>query len=246
MSTDAIAALPPTAIALLRRHNLLAPLARAEVVADAVQAVELDPALREGLLKAYCEARQLSSEEQLEAHLQEIGFSRGDLQWQLELPHRIQAYSDAQFGHKAEARFLARKEQLDRVVYSLLRVSDPFLAQELYLRIAGGEANFGDLAAEHAEGPEQGTKGIVGPVPLTQAHPALAERLRTSRPGQLMEPFQIAEWWLVARLERYEPARFDDNQAKQMSQELFQEWVQGVTASKLSAIPRNQGGTAQA
>ena len=81
----------------------------------------------------------------------------------------------------------------------------------------------------------------MGPVPLTQAHPALAERLRTTKPGQLMEPFQIADWWLVARLERYEPARFDDAIAQQMTQELFQEWVQEETAGKITQMPHSLG-----
>ena len=88
-----------------------------------------------------------------------------------------------------------------------MRTRDGFLARELYLRIANGEANFADLAAQHSQGNESKTNGIIGPVPLNQAHPILAERLRTSQPGQLQEPFSIDEWWLVLRLERYEPAR---------------------------------------
>ena len=112
---------------------------------------------------------------------------------------------------------------------------DGFLARELYLRIAGLEANFADLAAEHSQGPEAKTKGIVGPVPLNQAHPVLSERLRTSQPGQLLEPFRIDDWWLVARLERYEAARFDASTAQAMAQELFQEWIQEKIICK---IPR--------
>ena len=44
---------------------------------------------------------------------------------------------------------------------------------------------------------------------MTQANPALSERLRTSQPGQLLQPFQIDQWWVVVRLERYEAAQFD-------------------------------------
>ena len=46
-------------------------------------------------------------------------------------------------------------------------------------------------STEFGQGPEAKTKGVVGPVPLNQAHPALSERLRTSQPGQLLEPFRI-------------------------------------------------------
>ena len=75
------------------------------------------------------------------------------------------------------------------------------LARELYLRIEGNEANFGDLAETCSEGPERKSKGIIGPVSLTQAHPILAEVLRTTKPGELKHPFQLGEWWLVLRLE---------------------------------------------
>jgi len=241
MNSTPVAELPAETLALLRRHNLLVPLLRAELIAEAVGSIPMEPEQSAQLLQNYCAGQQLESAEELNAHLQQLSLSQADLQWQLELPLRTQAYGEQHFRHKAEARFLARKEQLDRVVYSLLRVKDPFLARELYLQISGGEAHFADLAAQWAEGPERGTKGIVGPVPLTQAHPALAERLRTTKPGQLMEPFQIADWWLVARLERYEPARFDDAIAQQMTQELFQEWVQEETAGKITQLPHPLG-----
>ena len=244
MNSTPVAELPAETLALLRRHNLLVSLLRAELIAEAVGSIPMEPEQSAQLLQNYCAGQQLESAEELNAHLQQLSLSRADLQWQLELPLRTQAYGEQHFRHKAEARFLARKEQLDRVVYSLLRVKDGGLARELYLRISGGEANFADLAHSYAEGPERNTKGIVGPVPLNQAHPALAERLRTSSPGELLAPFQIQEWWLVARLESYTPARFDEAIAEQMAAELFEEWVQQETAgilNRLNQVPEHSG-----
>ena len=235
MTELSVKSLAPEALALLRRHNMLSALVRAEVVAEAVGAVVLSEEECEQLWSGYLSKHSIENDEQLATHLSARGLDADALHWQLELPARIKHHSREQFQHKAEARFLAKKEQLDRVVYSLLRVRDGFLARELYLRIAGREANFADLAAEHSQGPESKTKGIVGPVPLNQAHPALSERLRTSQPGQLLEPFRIEDWWLVARLERYEAARFDEGTAQAMAQELFQEWIQEEVLCK---IPR--------
>jgi parvulin-like peptidyl-prolyl isomerase len=121
-----------------------------------------------------------------------------------------------------------------------VRVQDGLLARELYFRISAGEASFADLAARFSEGPEKATNGIVGPVPLTQAHPVLAEKLRIASPGVLMEPFSLAEWWLVVRLERYTPAIFDDAMAERMASELFDEWVQQEAARRLLAIVGSQ------
>jgi parvulin-like peptidyl-prolyl isomerase len=229
--------LEPMSVQLLRRHGLLEPLAQKLVVAEAVAGTSVSDEERNQALEHFREQRGLGDDSDLAHFLSEAGISAEDLEWQLLLPLRIERHCQEHFRHKAEARFLERKNQLDQVVYSLLRVKDRFLARELYLRIAGGEANFADLAAEFAEGPERATKGIVGPVPLTQAHPALAEKLRTSSPGQLQEPMGIAEWWLVVRLERYTPASFDEATAQQMTNELFQEWARDEARLKLRQLP---------
>jgi parvulin-like peptidyl-prolyl isomerase len=83
---------------------------------------------------------------------------------------------------------------------------------------------------------------VVGPVPLLQAHPSLAEVLRTSRPGQLRVPLRIEQWWLVVRLESLRSASFTDEMRDRMARELFDEWVeeevQGlVAAQSRSAVP---------
>ncbi len=136
---------------------------------------------------------------------------------------------------KAEARFLERKNELDQV-YSLLRLENSFLARELYLQIESGESNFADLAKRYAEGPERNTNGIVGPVSLTQAHPSLVEKLHVAQPGVLLEPFRIADWWLVVRLERYSPATFSDEISDRMCQEMFDAWIAEQAATTLSRL----------
>ena len=217
--------LSPETLALLRRHNLLKPLLKAEILSKTVETIDLSTEQRDQIWNNFKSTNQLENTESLETYLKNNGLKENDLHWQLELPTRVNLYSQEHFQHKAEARFLARKEQLDQVVYSLLRIQDGYLARELYLRISGGEANFADLAADYSQGPEAKTKGIVGPVPMTQAHPAVSERLRTSQPGQLFQPFRVNQWWLVVRLERYEAAQFDDHTRQRMAQELFQEWL---------------------
>ena len=225
--------LSPETLALLQRHNLLQTLVRAEILRKTIEPIELSTEQRDRVWNNFKEQNKLENIESLKTYLKNNGLREIDLRWQLELPTRVQIYSQEHFQHKAEARFLARKEQLDSVVYSLLRLQDGYLARELYLRISGGEANFADLAASYSQGPEAKTKGIVGPVPMTQAHPALSERLRTSQPGQLLQPFRVDQWWLVVRLERYEAAQFDDKTRQRMAEELFQEWLNPKLLGKI-------------
>ncbi|MEB3325197.1 MAG: peptidylprolyl isomerase, partial [Cyanobacteriota bacterium] len=168
------------------------------------------------------------------SHLARFGMTEADALWQVELPLRIRHHSHTHFLHRAEQRFLSRKQQLDSVIYSLLRVSSEALAHELYLRIAEGESDFAELAASYAEGPEQATRGVVGPVPLLQAHPILANVLRTCQPGELRPPLAIDRWWLVVRLESLQPATFDDAMQTRMTHELFEEWVEAEVTQLIS------------
>ncbi|MCT0224984.1 peptidylprolyl isomerase [Synechococcus sp. CS-1328] len=233
---DAPLPIDPAALQLLQRNNLLRSLVQRLVVEEAVGNEPLSLEEQQQALQAFHQQAGLQNEAARDEYLKVQGLRPEDLVHQAELPLRMRRYCQEHYGPKAEAHFLTRKNQLDRVVYSLLRVRDGFLARELYLRIAAREANFADLAGQYSEGPEKATKGVVGPVPLTQAHPQLAERLRTSPPGLLLEPFAIAEWWLVVRLESYTPASFDAAIAQQMAAELMDQWVQQETTRKIGAL----------
>ncbi len=182
------------------------------------------------------EQRGFETLEQWQEMLADLGRSEEEVLERLQRVIRRREYTRERFTPKAEARFLERKNELDQVVYSLLRLADRFLARELYLQIDSGESNFADLAKRYAEGPERNTNGIVGPVSLTQAHPLLVEKLRVAQPGVLLEPFRIADWWLVVRLERYSPATFTPEVSDQMCREMFDAWIEEETANTLSRL----------
>ena len=230
-------AIPPDFWRALARHGLLVPLLRQSVIADAVADVSISEQESRECSQAWGSANRLGSTEAVIQHLKSQGLREADALWQAELPRRITRHCEEHFSFRAEQRFLARKNQLDQVIYSLLRVDDAALATELYLRIAEGEADFAELAARYAQGPERSTRGVVGPVPLVQAHPALAEQLRTIRPGQVQAPLRIEQWWLVVRLESLRSASFDTEMRDRMARELFDEWVDEEVALLLAAHP---------
>ncbi len=182
------------------------------------------------------EQRGFETMDQWPEMLAALGRSNDEVMDRLERVIRRQEYIREQFAPKAEARFLDRKNELDQVVYSLLRLANNFLARELYLQIESGESNFADLAKRYDEGPERNTNGIVGPVSLTQAHPLLVEKLRVAQPGVLLEPFRVADWWLVVRLERYSPATFTPEVSDRMCREMFDAWIEEETATTLSRL----------
>ena len=219
--------------ALLARFNLLKPLVEKMIIRDVASHINVaEDQLQEARL-GLLQQRGYDAMEQWAELLEELGSSEDDVLERLRDAVRRSVLMRERFAPKAEARFLERKNELDQVVYSLLRLADNFLARELYLQIESGESNFADLAKRYAEGPERNTNGIVGPVSLTQAHPVLVEKLRVAQPGVLLEPFRISDWWLVVRLERYSPATFTPEVSDRMCGELFDAWVGEQTATTL-------------
>ena len=222
--------------ALLARFNLLKPLVEKMIIRDVASHINVaDDQLQEARL-GLLQQRGYDAIEQWAELLEELGSSEDDVLERLRDAVRRRVLMRERFAPKAEARFLERKNELDQVVYSLLRLADNFLARELYLQIESGESNFADLAKRYAEGPERNTNGIVGPVSLTQAHPVLVEKLRVAQPGVLLEPFRISDWWLVVRLERYSPATFTPEVSDRMCREMFDAWIGEETATTLSRL----------
>ena len=223
-------------IAKLSRANVLRQFIYHEVLAEALGTSPIDDVTFGKLLTNYRKTNGLADDEAELNLMRRLGLSPADLRWQIELPFRVNSYCNDHFLIKAEARFLDRKNSLDQVTYSLLRVRDGALAKELYCRILEEEATFADLAKEFSEGNERNSNGIVGPTPLAQGHPLLVQRLRSSKPGTLIAPFQVEQWWLVVRLESFLPASLNDAARQRMAQELFDEWIQAETTSRITSL----------
>ena len=102
------------------------------------------------------------------------------------------------------------QRQVDRVLYSLIRVESSEQAHHLFYSIEANEIEFGDAAAQFSIGPESKTQGIVGPVDLTTPHPEIAARLRTAKPRQLFPPFKADQWHVLIRLEYRFDSEYDE------------------------------------
>ena len=130
------------------------------------------------------------------------------------------------FDANLSSYYLKRKEVLDQVTYSLLRVKQKHLANELYLRIKEKESTFKEIASVYSEGPEKESGGFLGPMSLSQPHPLLARFLKISSPGQLWPPKQFESWWIVVRLENLQIAELNEPLAMRLALELGEKYLQ--------------------
>lgn len=77
---------------------------------------------------------------------------------------RIEKFKQATWGSKLESYFYERKQQLDQVVYSLIRTHDAAAAQELYFRLLENEQPFAEIAVLYSQGSEARTGGLIDPL----------------------------------------------------------------------------------
>ena len=157
------------------------------------------------------ERQRFIGDSSIEDHLQKHNWSIQDLDIHLALPEALRLFAEYRFSPGLEERFLSANGGHDQVIYSLLRVRDPGLAQELWIRYEEGEKVFSELAAEFGEGPEASTNGLFGPVPLGSIQPPqLQSILRSLKVSKVTPPTQLGEWTILVRLEQITQAKFDE------------------------------------
>ncbi len=223
---------------LMRRHGLDLAIAQALVLDEILEAVPLPADQERQVLADYLAAQGLTGDPgATEAWLAANRLDLADVRAIATHSSRLDRFKEQCFGDEVEIRFLERKGDLDQVVYSLIRVREEELAEELYQRIREGEADFADLAPRFSLGSERDTNGVVGPMSLSIGHPELESRLRVSRPGELLPPFFVKDIWVVLRLERLMPAQLDAECRKALLGELFESWFDERVRQVLAAEP---------
>jgi len=170
--------------------------------------------------KEWCDVNRLHSKDLLNQWKLFNGFN--EEQWTVFISRKCRwiNWCSKNFQDQISHYFLERKTTLDKVKYSLLRVKNKNLADELYLRINEGESTFHEMAVNYSEGPEKRTGGLIGPVPLGSAHPQLANLLKISQKDQIWSPRKIDDWWVIIRLEKHEPISLDKKTSLQLAEEL--------------------------
>lgn len=213
-------------IPLLQQYDLLPKLVQELIVEEAIAPLECGEEVLYKARAEFCQQHHLENPQQLQQWLQQRHLTIEGLNRQLVRSLKLEQFKTERWGSTLATEFQNHKDQLDRVVYSLLRTQDAGVAQELYFRLADGEATFAELARQYSQGPEAKTGGRVGPVPIAHPHAIIGQMLRRSQSGQLWPPTNIENWVVIVRLEQYLPAQLDDTTRQQLLERQFQQWLQ--------------------
>ena len=235
---DELKNLDETCIKLLHKHGVLYTLIKKifhEKIVNDLKFTKIDI---ENSLKSYWQAKGLKDEKQYLEWLQANNLVKEQIDKDIINETKFNKICIEKFDHKVESRFLKRKSELDVVVYSLIRIKDPFQAREIHLRLKEKESDFNDLATKYSEGIEKFTKGIIGPIELNKAHPKIIEVLTSIQPGEIYKPFVLDNWNIILRLESLQRCFLDDAMKLQMAKELMIEWLDEQSMSIMNELLR--------
>ncbi|MGL5832619.1 MAG: peptidylprolyl isomerase [Waterburya sp.] len=223
-------------VPLLAQYQLLPKLAQEIITDKAIANIKCSEEENTSIFNQFCQQNQLDSEEQIQGWLDKQGMNREQLQNLITKKLRIDKYKQETWNDQVDAHFIKRKSQLDRVVYSLIRVEKPEVAQELFFRVKDDQNAFSALAMEYSQGTEAQTGGLIGPVEINAPHPKIAQILTTCQPGQLVPPTRVGEWIVIVRLENYISAKLDQPMRQRMLDELFNRWLSDSIQQKVSFL----------
>ncbi len=221
--------------ALVRRMELMPKLLRRQQEECIAAAVPLDSVW-------LAEQRKLAlADSGIEDYLAQRGWTEADFDLHLWRPEALLRFARQRFGPGLEERFLEAQGARDEVIYSLLRVRDPGLARELWIRLEEGEVTFAEAAQQFSEGPESHRKGVMGPMQIGVLQPPeLSQWLRSLRPGEISPPRLIGEWQVLVRLEKLTPARFDAAMREQLLQEELDRFLHNRVQQLLAEEPLDE------
>ena len=201
--------------------SALEPLLKYTINKLLVQDIDLSGSERSDALSVFLKSKSIDSKEDLLKVCSESGQSIDRIYSQIYMNAKVEKYAVMEYGKLSETLFLENKLSLDRVVYSLLRISTEELARELFFRLEDEEINFAEAASQYSEGPERNTGGRVGPISPAKAHPNIAKYLISAEEGNLIDPFQADKYWVILRVESRTAAIYDDDMKSELSMHLY-------------------------
>jgi parvulin-like peptidyl-prolyl isomerase len=210
---------------LLSRYQMLPQLIGEQLIDEAIAPIQCTPNEITQCCQQWYAQYGFSTESEQRHWREQQHLSTKDVEQLATRRLKVEKFKYSTWETRLDSYFLSRKSQLDRVIYSLIRVVDMGVAQELYFRLEEGEQTFAELACNYSQGPEAQTGGMIGPVEIGTLQPALARLITRNPVGRTSLPITWGNEVVLVRLEHLIPAQLNDAMRQQLLDELFQNWL---------------------
>jgi len=217
----------------IKKGNLLRIYLKEIVLNELTKNINVSQSQFENAREKFYKDKNIFNDNDLNNYLLFNGISQKDLEYQINLPVKIDILSKKVPQNKIEKHFLKVKDALDLYTYNVIRVENSNLAHEIYFQLEGGESNFLILSNKYSLDKKNFPNGVVGPRNLVGMHPLIIEKLRNYDVGTLIKPFQINNWWLIIKLLEEKQAMLDEETTKRIAFELCEIFIQNKVSEIL-------------
>jgi len=223
-------------VSLLDRYQMLPQLIQQVIIDEAIGEITNTLEEQKKAYSLFLQQNNLTDPKALNLWLQSRNINLEQLQNSVSRSLKIEKFKQITWANQLPSYFQKRQQELTQIVYDMVRVKDSNLIQEIYSRLEKGENSFANLAQQYSQGREALSGGKIGPILLSTIHPNLAKILVESQPGQLLQPIQIEEWHIVAKLEQLIIPQLNAQNSQQLLNELFNIWLQQQVKQKTQVI----------
>ena len=191
------------------------------------------------IIEKWCKSKKINNQEYLNQWKINNGLNEDQWNQFVTRKWKWSKWCLANFKNKVPNYYLEKKAKLDMVTYSLIRVKNKNLANELYLRITEEESTFEEIAQQYSEGPERNTLGNVGPIEIGKAHPDLCKLLQVSQNGQIWSPKKMESWWVIVKLKSLQSIPLDESLFTKLALELGKNYLETTVSSTFKETTKN-------
>ena len=163
----------------------------------------------------------LKDDKSLEKHRISNILSIENLFYKITLFTKVQKYCDINYSKSLNKHFYDKKENIDSVTYSMIRVKEYGLSKELYYRIKDDNVDFNQISKDYSIGIEKENSGFIGPLSLDKVHPKVKEKLKKCFLKFIHKPFKVNNEWIIIKLEEYIESKLDKKHLIKFKSELL-------------------------
>ena len=213
---------------ILKIGNMLSKFVKNFLIYKIASEIHIEDNIYQTEIKKFYLENNIINKNDLEKILKIKAISKEELHYQITLPLKILKFANQNFQKELETFFLERKDFLDEYTFNIIRVKKKELAYELYFKLDSEESDFKNLSESFSYYSEFYPKGIFGPKNLQGVNPIITKKLIIALPGELIEPFQVDEWWIILKLIKKKNAKLDKPTSKMLLLEIFNKFINNL------------------
>lgn len=210
------------------KNAVLKEIEKRLIIENYLQNYQIVPEDKTLIIKEFCHKNNINSESEFEQFLFNTKQSRDALVDRLNYMNRIEKLKKIVVSKDdINDAFLRNKARQDSVIFSIIRVKNRNIANELYYRLNDDLKDFGELARRFSDGPEAIYGGIIGPTVINSLNPELRNILLNLKEGEITDPFQIdSEHFLIVKLIKLNQVSLISQVEESIRNELFEMWLE--------------------